>query len=324
MKKESKERGLFFVVLILSLVSLFVSSSVRAQEFPTKPITLVIPMGAGGSHDLTARAVTSVAADYLGQPIIIQLKPGGGGAIGSEIVAKAAPDGYTLCFGGPGWSSILPAVEGRSKGPDQLDAVCRINYSPTIIVARPDAPYKTFKEMLAWGKANPGQLIFGNTGPWGASDTPWKLIMKETGITSKVVPHDGGGPALVAILGGHIDLSGLFMAQSLPHVQTGKLRALAVLDDRRDPALPDVPTAKEEGVNVVFLMWRGVLAPKGTPRPVIDKLTLAFKKMTEDKSVLAMIQRLGDEINYLGADEFGKVWQEEYQTYKKLGESLKK
>jgi tripartite-type tricarboxylate transporter receptor subunit TctC len=148
--------------------------------------------------------------------------------------------------------------------------------------------------------------------------------MKETGITSKVVPHDGGGPALVAILGGHIDLSGLFSAQSLPHIKTGKLRALAVLDDRRDPALPDVPTAKEEGVNVVFLMWRGVLAPKGTPRPIVEKLAAGFKKMTEDKSVLSMVQRFGDEINYLGADEFSKVWKEEYQTYKKLGESLKK
>jgi hypothetical protein len=147
----------FLLTTMLAGLFVFVCSAgalaptaIAAEEFPTKPVTLVIPVGAGGSHDLTARAVTSVASNYLGQPIIIQLKPGGGGAIGSEIVAKSAPDGYTLLFGGMGWSTTYPAVEGRSKGPDDLMAVCRINYSPTIIVSRPDLPFKTFKEMLAY------------------------------------------------------------------------------------------------------------------------------------------------------------------------------
>lgn len=317
-----KRRGLLcFVLFFLSVLGIQIA---QAQDFPTKPITLVIPVGAGGSHDLTARAVTSVAADYLGQPIIIQLKPGGGGAIGSDIVAKASPDGYTLLFGGPGWCTILPAIEGRSKGPNDLVAVCRINYSPTLIVAKPDIPYKTFKEMLEWAKANPGKLIFGNTGPWGAIDMPWKMIMKETGITTKVVPYDGGGPALVAILGGHVDVSGGFTAALLPHIKAGKLRPLAVLDNKRDPDLPNVPTAIEEGVNVVFLMWRGVLVPKGTPRPIIDKLAGAFKKMSEDKSVIAMIKRFGDDIHFLGPNEFTKVWLEEYEAYKELGKIFKK
>ena len=131
-----------FMLLTLSLAGY---SVVQAQEFPTKPITLINPMGAGGSHDLTMRAVTSVANDYLGQPMIVQIKSGGGGAIGCELVAKAAPDGYTLLIGGPGWNTTLPAVEGRSKGPDDLIAVCRINYSANNLVARPDAPFKTFR-----------------------------------------------------------------------------------------------------------------------------------------------------------------------------------
>lgn len=294
------------------------------QGFPTKPVTLVNPMGAGGSHDLTMRAVTSVAADYLGQPIVVQIKAGGGGAIGSEFVAKAPPDGYTLLAGGPGWNSTLPAVEGRSKGPDDLAAVCRINYSPTILTARPDAPFKTFKEMIQWAKANPGKLIYGHTGPWGAADTPWKQIMAKTGITSKVVPHDGGGPALIAILGGHIDVTGGFAAQSMAHIKTGKLRVLAVLDYKREPDLPDVPTAIEEGVDVVYLMWRGILAPKGTPRPIIEKLAAAFKKMTEDQSVIGMLKRFGDEVQFLGPDEFGKLWREEYEAHKELGRLYKK
>ena len=312
------------VALFLVTLSLTGYPAVQAQDYPTKPVTLVNPMGAGGSHDLTMRAVVSVAPDYLGQPVIVQIKSGGGGAIGSELASKAQPDGYTLLAGGPGWNTTLPAVEGRSKGPDDLAAVCRINYSPTIITARPDAPFKTFKEMIGWAKANPGQLIYGHTGPWGAADMPWKQIMKMTGITSKVVPHDGGGPALIAILGGHIDVTGGFAAQSLPQVKAGKLRMLAVLDYKRDADFPDVPTAREEGVDVVYLMWRGILAPKGTPRPVIDKLAGAFKKMTDDKTVVNMLKSFGDSPNYLGPDEFGKLWREEYEMHKELARIYKK
>jgi len=114
-------KGKRFACILLLMVSIFGFSTAHGKEFPTKPVTLIIPVGAGGSHDLTARAVTSVAVDYLGQPVIVQLKPGGGGAIGSDFVAKAPPDGYTLLFGGTGWSTTFPAVEGRSKGPDDLE-----------------------------------------------------------------------------------------------------------------------------------------------------------------------------------------------------------
>jgi len=299
-------------------------NTAHAQEFPTKPITLIIPAGAGGSHDMTARAVTSVANEYLGQPIIIQLKPGGGGAIGSDQVARATADGYTLLFGGPNWSTTLPAVEGRSKGPNDLDPVCRINYSPVMVATRPDAPYKTFKEMIAWAKANPGKLVFGNAGPWSQADLTWKQISRITGIESRNVPHDGGGPSTLALLGGHVDVAINPTTTFMSYLQAGKLRPLAVLDDERDPNLPDVPTAKEEGVDVVYYLWRGMLAPKGTPRPVVEKLADACKKMTEDKTVQAMIKSFGDRIQYLGPDEFGKVWRAEFELHKELGSSLKK
>jgi len=216
-----------------------------AEDFPTKAVTLIIPVGAGGSHDLTARAMVSVIPQYLGQPIIIQLRPGGGGAIGSQQVASAKPDGYTVLFGGPGWSSALPAIEGRSVGPDGLMAVARVNYSPVVFIAHPDAPFKTLKEMVAWAKANPGKLVHGNTGPWGAGDLPMKQMMKEYGFQAQIVPHDGGGPALLAILGGHVQTTIALTAQSLPHIRAGKLRAIAILDTKRHPDLPDVPSSVE-------------------------------------------------------------------------------
>jgi tripartite-type tricarboxylate transporter receptor subunit TctC len=299
------------------------SGATIAQDFPTKPITLIIPAGAGGSHDLTARAVMSVAHQYLGQPVVIELRPGGGGAIGSEEVAQAEPDGYTLLFGGPNWSTTLPAVEGRSRGPDDLDAVCRINYSPVMVAAHPDAPYDTFQDMIAWAKEHPGELVFGTAGPWSQADLTWKQISQITGIESRVVPHDGGGPSTTALLGHHVDVAINPTTTFFAYIQSGQLKPLAVLDDERDPNFPDVPTAKELGVDVTYNLWRGILAPKGTPQPIIQKLSDACKQMTEDKTVVALIGKLGDRIQYLSAEEFEPVWQAEFDLHKKLGETLK-
>jgi tripartite-type tricarboxylate transporter receptor subunit TctC len=311
------------LVVMFSIIGLS-SQAVEAQDYPTKPILLVNPGGIGGSTDLTMRAVTSVAADYLGQPIIVQVKAGGGGSIGTEFVAKAAPDGYTLLCGGPNWNSTLPAVEGISKGPDDLLAVCRINYTSGILVARSDAPFKTFKEMVEWAKANPGKLVFGHTGPWGGADVSWKIITQKTGIKSRVVPHEGGGPALIAILGGQVQVSGIAGTQGIAHIKSGKLRALAVMAEKRDPDLPDVPTAIEEGVDCAYPNWRAVLAPKGTPRPIIEKLAGAFKKMTENEAVIKMIKGFGDDIQYLGPDDFTKIWRQEFEAYKELAKTFKK
>lgn len=311
-------------VLAATFLALVATSAWAAEVFPTKPVTLVIPVGAGGSHDLTARAVVAVIAQYLGQPMLVELRPGGGGAIGSNQVASAKPDGYTLLFGGPGWSSALPAIEGRSVGPDRLVAVARVNYSPVILLARPEAPFKTLKEMVEWAKAHPGELVHGTTGPWGASDLPMKQMMRDYNFQAKLVPYDGGGPALLALLGGHVQTTFGLTAQSLPHIRAGKLRALAVMDTKRHHDLPEVPSSVEQGINVTYNIWRGVLAPKATPRPVIERLAEAIKKTTEDKSFQALVKQLGDEPGYLGPDDFAKEWQREYDVHKELAKAFKK
>jgi tripartite-type tricarboxylate transporter receptor subunit TctC len=322
MRKQEGKGALF----LFALAAFFFgwSLAVHAQEFPTKPISLIIPFGPGGTSDLTARAFVGAAPEYLGQPIIIQLKPGGGGAIASDIVAKAAPDGYTLLMGGPGPNTTLPAIEGRSKGPDDLAAVCRVNYLAMLTLVQANTPYKTFKELIQYAKAHPGQLKFGHAGIWGGPDLLWKQIQLKTGITTKMIPYDGGAEALVGLLGGHIDLSCLAPTQSTPHIKAGKLRALSISDAKRDPDLPDVPTLREEGVDIVNLLWKGIMAPKATPRPVIDKLASAFKKMFEDQSSKAIIKKLGDDFHYLDPDELTKFWREEYEAHKELGKVFKK
>jgi len=308
----------FLMILVISF------AVVQAQEFPTKPVTLIIPFGPGGASDLTARAFVGAAHEYLGQPVIIQLKPGGGGAIASDIVAKTPPDGYTLLMGGPGPNTTLPAIEGRSRGPDDLAAICRINYNAMLTLVPTNAPYKTMQELIQYAKANPNKLRFGHAGIWGGPDLLWKSIQIKAGITAKIIPYDGGAEALIALLGGHIDVACLFPTQSTPHIKSGKIRALAVSDSKRDPDFPDVPTLQEAGVDVVSIVWKGVLAPKATPRPVIDKLAFAFKKMSEDKSSAAMIRQLGDSFHYMGPDELTKFWRVEYEAHRELGKVFKK
>ena len=308
-------------MLVAALLAVVAPAS--AQDFPTKPIELVLPYGPGGSHDLTARAVASVAQPYLGQPLLVVLKPGGGGAVGSQSVIRAKPDGYTLLFGGSGPNTTFALVQKAPIGPDQFTPVARINYSGTILAVRADAPFKTFKEFVEYAKKNPGKLNFANSGPWGAADLPMRMIARAAGFEYNNIPHDGGGPSLLAVLGGHADATFAFTPQLMPQIAAGKMRALAITDVKRHPDLPNVPTVKEEGYDVIFTMWRSVLAPKATPPAIVDKLEGAFKKLSEDKSFVALIRSLGDQVNFQGGKEFEKTWRDEWEQHARIVNAAK-
>lgn len=311
-------------VLLTLLAILSLGAVATAQEFPTKPIELVIPYGPGGSHDLTARALASVAHQYLGQPMLVVLKPGGGGAVGSQYVIRAKPDGYTLMLGGTGPNTIFALVQKAPIGPGQFTSIARINYSPAIFSVRAEAPWKTFGEILDYMKKNPGKFNFANTGPWGAADFPMRMVAQAAGVEYNNIPFDGGGPALLAVLGGHADGSFLFTAQLLPQIGAGKMRPLAVTDTRRLRDLPNVRTLREQGVDVVFTQWRSVLAPKGIPQGIAEKLEAAFKRMTEDNSFQALIKQLGDEIQFQGRKEFEMTWRQEWDGFAKVVASAQK
>ncbi len=322
------KKGLLLQICLLMTAGVFFffgAQSLQAQDFPTKPINLYIPFGAGGSSDLTARVMTGIKEDYFGQPLVIHIKPGGGGAIATEFVTQAKPDGYTLLFGHTNCNSILPAVQGRSRGPGQLAAVSRISTVYGFMVVQPTAPFKTFKEMVAWAKAHPGQLTFGNTGAWSITDFMWKQIELELGFKSKVVTYTGGGESLVGLLGGHVMVSHGAPTQLMPHLKAGKLRALAHSGPGRHPDMPNIPSAQEAGYGfAAFGSWKGIMAPKGTAKPVIDKLAVSFKKITENKQAIEMLHKLGDEFAYLNPVEFEKAWRADYEKYKKLSTIFKK
>ena len=310
-------RSMVTAFILVGLLGLPLAA-LEAQEFPTKPIELVLPFGPGGSHDLTARAVASVAHQYLGQPLLVVLKPGGGGAVGSQQVSRAKPDGYTLLFGGSGPNTTFALVQKAPTGPDQFLPVARINYSAPFLAVRSEAPWKSLKDLVEYAKKNPGKLNFANTGPWGAADLPMRILAKAAGFEYNNIPHDGGGPSMLAVLGGHADATFGFTAQLTPQLAAGKLRVLGVTDVKRHPDFPNVPTMKEEGYDVVFTMWRSVLAPKGTPQPILDKLESAFQKLSEDKSFRALIKSLGDEVHFQGGKEFEKTWRDEWEQHAKL------
>ena len=179
-----------------------------AQDYPTKPITIIIPFGPGGHSDLVTRPLTTVSQKYLGQPLVVKMMPGGQGIIGTEAVAKSPADGYTLLAAGAGWNSALPALEGRSKGPDDLEPVALLGKGSTLMAVRADSPHKTLKDLVAFIKANPGKVTIGIGGPYTTSETFWRWMIKTHGINVRLVKFGGGSQMMLAGLGGHVDVFG--------------------------------------------------------------------------------------------------------------------
>src|SRR5262249_16029530 len=224
---------------------------------------------------------------------LVVLKPGGGGAPGSQYAIRAKPDGYTLMLGGSGPNTIFALVQNAPIGPDHFTSIARINYSPAVFAVKAEAPWKSFREVVDYMKKNPGKFNFANTGTWGAGDFPMRMVGRAAGVEYNNIPYDGCGSALLAVLGGNADGSFLFTAQLLPQIAAGKMRALAVTDMRRHRDLPNVPTVREEGVDVVFTQWRSGVGRKGGVPGVAEKVGGGLKKVTEGGSVQGVIKKMG-------------------------------
>lgn len=315
--------GLLLAVLLVSFTGI---GTLQAQDYPAKPINIVIPLGAGGQNDLLIRMLSPLATEYFGQPWVVRIRTGGGGAIGSNEVAQSAPDGYTLLSGHANCNSVLPAVEGRSKGPGDILAVARISSQYSAYWVRTDAPWKTFKEVIAYAKANPEKLTYGNAGTWSANDFAWRWLERNAGFTSRNVPYDGGAQCTIALLGGHIQMSRLSSGHAYPQWKAGKIRPIVVAGPKRLADMPDIPCLLEEGYDMKGLggVWIGMFAPKGTPQPVINKIADNLKKMIQDKRAIAGIKAMGAEFDFAGPEEFDKDWQQEFNAYRELAKIFKK
>lgn len=306
---------------LLALVALFgglsAAGPARAQDFPNKPLRLIIPYPAGGASDLTARAVVSVADEYLGQPMIVVIRSGGGGAVGAEAAAKSKPDGYTLFMADPANLIILPEVQKVAYNPADFVPVGQVASLPALLMVQAGAPWKSAKDFVEDARKNPGKLKHSAV-TFSPEHLMFEAMSVKYGVKLTHVPSTGGGPALASLLGGHVEVNGLYPPVAFPHIQSGKLRALGVATTKRWTALPDVPTLPEQGFDVDARLWLGLVALKGTPEPVLAKLREAVKKISDDTSFKTIMTRMGQQVDYLTADEMAKQWSTDQKALKDI------
>lgn len=293
-------------VLMLALASLVaVSAPALAQPYPARPITWVVPFTPGGVTDTTSRAISKKMGEVLGQTFVVENRPGVGGSLASEQVAKAAPDGYTVLYGTSGTMAANLALYKNLKYEPLKDfiPVHGMLMSPTVLVVEASRPYKTMAELIDFARANPGVLNYGSAGPGTGTHLTSEMVQTKTGTKMTHVPYKGSVPALQDLLGGRLDLMYDYTVTLLPHIKSGRLRALAVMGPKRLPALPDVPTIGEAGFpGLESSSWSGIVVPAGTPDAVVKKLSQAMNAALTDPAVVTPFEQIGSQ-PLVGYDE---------------------
>jgi tripartite-type tricarboxylate transporter receptor subunit TctC len=290
------------------------TASATAQQFPSKPITLVVPYAPGGNVDISTRILQAGIGDSLGQPIIIENRPGAGGLIAGDYVARSAPDGHTLFVGSN--ASILLGPMTMPKPPYQWDKVfapvSSLAVATNMLLVTPKLPVKTVTELVDYAKKNPGKLTLATSSGASINHFLAELLKLKTGITWTEVHYRGNAPAINDLMAGHVDVGLMQLTDSRQHLEAGTLRALAVLGPKRAPAVPDVPTIAEAGLpDVQGITFNGLFAPKDTPPAVIEKLSTAIRAALEKKEVIAKLGDLGSEARGNTPQEFTKFLADE-------------
>jgi tripartite-type tricarboxylate transporter receptor subunit TctC len=282
------------------------------SDYPTKPVTMIVPFPPGGVADITARPVAEAMGRYLQQPVVVENKAGAGGGVGMQYVAKARPDGYTVLLALSSISIIPEADKVLGRDPmyqlAQLVPIARFTADPTVLAVRADSPWKSVKDMLDAARNAPGAIPYGSSGNYGTMHVPMEMLSSASGTRMLHVPYTGAGPAVVALLGGSVDALSTGPSSVMGHVKGGKVRILASWGERRHPALPDVPTLKELGYDAQFSQWTGLFVPAGTPEPVIAKLREAAKFAVEDASFKGSLAKVETPIQYLDQPQFRVFW----------------
>jgi tripartite-type tricarboxylate transporter receptor subunit TctC len=291
------------------------SAQAQGEAFPNRPIRMIVPFPAGGPTDGMARIISDRLGEVLGQTIVVENRGGGaGGSIGAKVVASADPDGYTILITPGGALTTGPAVHSNI-GYDPLKAfvpVASVMESPLVIAAHQDLPVKSLADVVAYAKANPGKIIWGSQGFGTAPHLLFELFKLETGVNVVHVPYRGTAPMLAAVVAGEVQVVADVMTTSLPHIESGKLRALAIAGAQRSPKLPGVPTTVEIGYPALQApFWLGVVAPAGTPAAIIDKLNAALRESLAPPRTRELLAKLGAEIKIGTPAEFGKLLSDE-------------
>lgn len=318
--RTSPSRRATWAVAVASLTLLW-SGVAAAQAYPTKTVRMVVPYAAGGSTDSTARLIAQALSTKLGQPFIVDNKPGAGGSIGHDVVAKAPTDGYTLLFSAAGPLVVTPHTYPKlSYEPiTGFEPIKLIATAPLMLVVRPSLPVTSVAELIKLAKAKPGTLTYGSFGNGSAAHLAGELFKSLAGVDMIHVPYKGSAPALTDLLAGQIDLMFDVIVTSLPHVESGKLRALAVTSNTRAELLPNLPTMQQAGVKDFEAgTWFALLAPAGTDKKVIDTLSVALDDILKQKEIRETLLKQGAMVAHGSPEDFRKFFLAEYDKWGKV------
>ena len=306
---------------LLAITTLASASLARAQEtgdWPSKPITLIVPYAPGGFADTRMRLIARKLGDVLKQTIVVENKAGAGGVIGTNLVAKAAPDGYTIGAGNLAPLAVNPSL--MAKMPYQADKdlapVILIENSPLVLSVNNSLPVKNLQELINLAKKEPGTLTFGSSGVGGAHHLSGEMFREQAGIDIVHVPYKGGSPASADLMGGHISMMFEMGYAALPAIQSKKVHPIAVTSSKRLAVLPDVPTLSEAGLpGFESYNWQGIIAPAGTPAPIIAKLNTELNKILQDVEVQRAIADTGSQAGGGSPEDFAKFISSETQKW---------
>ena len=306
-------------LLVLALLALLQVPAL-AQQWPAKPVRLLIPYPPGGSAEILARPIAQKLTERWGQPVVLDFRPGAGGTIATEVTAKAAPDGYTIIMVLAAHAinhslyAKLPFDTLRDFAPVSLVASLSL-----IVVTPPSVPANSIKELIALGKAKPGSLNFASAGNGNTSHLAGELFKTMTGVDMVHVPYKGSGPSLIALLGGEVSLMFDSISSSLPHVKAGKLKALAVTSAKRSHVMPQLPTVAESGLpDFIVDGWYGILAPAGTPPAIVNKMSADIARVMQTPDARERIMGSGYDIIGSTPEQFGAHLRSEVARWAKV------
>jgi len=310
-KKMSSMLSVLFLVVLMVL---FGSDGYGQERYPTKPIQVVIPFGPGGTHDIAARIVDSQLQEILKVPIIHLNKPGGGGVVGAAFAKEQKPDGYTILYGGLTVVVELPIVTPNCPyKTEDFIPIARVTYGALVLSVKKDSPLNTLEEFIKAAKKEPGKIALGIPGIGTSQHLVAKLFETEAKIELNMIPFKGDGPAITALLGGHVQAVMTGITSITPHLQSGEVKGIASSGLDRHQIFKDIPLFKEKGLpEVAIYSWTGPFVAVGTPEPIIKALSDAYKEAATHPSIVALLEKSGTTPGYLSSEEVKKLIPSEY------------
>ena len=312
-----KLRMLTRLIVLLSLI--LAAAPAAAQDYPARPISIIVPLAPGGGTDLLARVLAAKLHDRFGQPVTVENRSGASGNIGADAVFKAAPDGHTLLFTQPAPLVVNQALMGKlTFEPEQFVPVALVSLQDIMLAVNPKVPAKNLQELIAYARANPGKLNFGSSGAGSAPHLAAELFSAMAGLKMVHVPYKGSGESQRATIAGDVDLTFFAFSTALRQVQAGRLRAIAVGGAKRNPQAPDVPSVAEALPGYSAASWTALVAPPGTPAPVVQKLNSAVREIVALPDVQKRLHEAGDQAFDLSPAQAAAFLGEERQRWSQL------